>query len=757
MSNLDANTNHQPAQNKASLLPVIVQEPNLVSSPEARPQVVSVNRLPRAPKVKSSGVNALAILKALRRRWLLAATLGSLVAAVIAAGVWFFLPPGKHMAYVKLYMPKKPEGMLYNHPEDVGDFTAFQQTQVALMRGRLVLEKALINKKAAEICLQDAPKGTKDVEWLEKEIRVTTPEGPELPRITMSGDNPEHLKVLLTEVKIAYMTEIVGKQTKRRSDRLDFLKVVRDKYQAELKRIVDARNEHAHEIGTGEERAIALKQELGQKQLALAKTELVKVSGDLRRLELQAETFDAALEKGPREIPEALISASIEKELGKDIALRQQLETRLAETRRVLDNEQHPKIQSLIDKIADHKKALAERREELRSRVKDEVGEKLKIDAKSRLLHLKEQIAFYTELKNLLHEEIEAVDKENHKLNVHALHLESFNAEIKQAEAGVARVMGEIDRLTVEMPTPPRVHADEGVVVVAPDEVSRKLTMAGMGGAGGFGVVLLLIGLLEIRSRRLDSFEEVGQDLGLQLMGTIPAARKRLVLRTSSSNAAQWRIALVESINSVRTMVLRAAKSDSLRVLMVTSATSGEGKTSVSTHLAASLARAGYKTLVLDGDLRKPAAHRVFDLPLEPGFSEILRGEVEWKDAIQPTQVDGLSLISAGECDDEALDLLPRDGIPTLLEQLKAEYDFIVIDSSPVLPVTDSLLIAQHVDGVLLSLFHEVSLLPLVYTACQRLNMVGVRMLGAVINGTHNDPYGYGSRYSKNSSTVLKS
>ena len=184
-----------------------------------------------------------------------------------------------------------------------------------------------------------------------------------------------------------------------------------------------------------------------------------------------------------------------------------------------------------------------------------------------------------------------------------------------------------------------------------------------------------------------------------------------------------------------------------LRVVMVTSATSGEGKTSLATHLAASLARAGHKTLLLDGDLRKPAAHRIFDLPLGPGFSELLRGETDLPEAVRPTQAPGLWLLPAGTCDNEALQQLAQDAVRRIIERLRPEYDFIVIDSSPVLPVADALLLAQYADGVLLSLFQEVSRLPKVYAAYQRLKMIRVRMLGAVMNGTHEDVYGYGQRY----------
>jgi polysaccharide biosynthesis transport protein len=761
MSNSNASNANQPDEPQPSQLPLLLQKPNPLPSPEAQTLVVSGKHLPASPAFKSSAPNALALLKALRKRWLLAVTLGSLVGAAAATVVWFFLPPGKHMAYAKLYMPKKPEGVLFNHPEDVGEFTAFQQTQVALMKGRMVLNAALRNPKVLELNLQAVTKGVSPVEWLEKEIRITTPEGLELPRITMMGDHPEQLKILLQAVVDAYMQEVVNKQTTHRQERLDQLKEILTKYQERLKRIKNARNELAKAIGSGDNRVNSLTQELTQKQLLLAKAELVKVSADLRRLELEGKTFQRP-ENGPVVIPEKLIEAYIDKDLEKELALRKQLQAKLDETLHDA-TEQHPQVQKLLKELQAQKAALEERRKKLHPLVEKELLEKVQNDSQSRLIQVQEQIRFHKEFEKLLRVEISRLNDEGLNLNIRVLDLEGFDADVKLAEAGVARVLGEIDRLTVEMPTPPRVHRmPDDIVVVAPDEVSRKFNMAGMGAAGGFAVVLLLVGLLEIRSRRMGSFDELGQDLGLQLMGTIPAARKRfgsLVIRPTAAQTVQWQSTLVEAINSLRTLVLRAAKSDSLRVLMVTSATSGEGKTSLTTHLAASLARSGYKTLLLDGDLRKPAAHRVFDLPLEPGFSEILRGTVGWEETIRPTLVDGLCLLPAGEYDGEAIDLLTRDGIPKLLEQLKAKFDFIVIDSSPVLPVADALLIAQHVDQVLFSLFHEVSRLPQVYLACQKLNMVGVRILGAVINGTHDETYGYGYRYSygKKSSNELKS
>jgi capsular exopolysaccharide synthesis family protein len=168
---------------------------------------------------------------------------------------------------------------------------------------------------------------------------------------------------------------------------------------------------------------------------------------------------------------------------------------------------------------------------------------------------------------------------------------------------------------------------------------------------------------------------------------------------------------------------------------MVTSAVGGEGKTTVASHLASSLARSGRRTLLIDGDLRCPALHELFEVPLHPGLSEVALGEVHVAEATLATSVDGLMLIPAGEWDRDVLQALARDGVRRLFEKLKREYEFVVIDSHPVLAATDALLIGQHVDAVLLSLLRGVSRAPQVYAAQQRLESLGIRVLGAVVNG----------------------
>src|SRR5262249_8667418 len=195
---------------------------------------------------------------------------------------------------------------------------------------------------------------------------------------------------------------------------------------------------------------------------------------------------------------------------------------------------------------------------------------------------------------------------------------------------------------------------------------------------------------------------------------------------------------------TARTMLLNASRAGNLRMVMVTSAMAGEAKTSLSTQLAMSLASAGRRTLLLDFDLRNPSAWKVFTTKNKTGWSEILRGEINIAQCIQPTQLENLWFIPAGDCDQVSLRSLSQDELAPLLVWLRSKYDFIIVDTCPVLPVVDALLLGRHMDGVIFSVLNDVSQIPKVYVATQRLLSLGIRMLGAVVNGVREDKYGYG-------------
>jgi capsular exopolysaccharide synthesis family protein len=170
-------------------------------------------------------------------------------------------------------------------------------------------------------------------------------------------------------------------------------------------------------------------------------------------------------------------------------------------------------------------------------------------------------------------------------------------------------------------------------------------------------------------------------------------------------------------------------------VILVTSAVEHEGKTTFSSQLAASLARAGKRTLLLDGDLRHPNVHLALGLDLRTGFPELLRGEIGNDEAVQPTGVEGLFAVTGGACDYAAITALSRAVTAKILAGFRDSFDHVVIDAGPVLSFADVLLLGQSSDVAIVATMRDVSRVPQVMAAVDKLRSAGVKVLGAVVNG----------------------
>jgi capsular exopolysaccharide synthesis family protein len=293
------------------------------------------------------------------------------------------------------------------------------------------------------------------------------------------------------------------------------------------------------------------------------------------------------------------------------------------------------------------------------------------------------------------------------------------------------------------------------VSVVEPAQVprertnDRKIKYGSAAAIGAFALAFLCVALLDFRLRRVNSVQDITQGLGLPVVGTLPLvpnrdARQLLKLDDTEANPEQ--LALREAVDGVRTVVLHAGRQQPLQVLLVSSPLTGEGKTTLASQLATSLARSGRRTLLLDCDLRSPSCAELFNRPGVPGVCEVLRGDVPVEDAIQTTEQALLFLIPAGKCDNKALQALSQDLPKNLFDILREHFEYIVVDSGPILPVSDTLQIATHTDAVLIAILEQASQLPAVHHAQQKLATLGIRVLGAVVGGTQQQVYLYGSR-----------
>ncbi len=282
-----------------------------------------------------------------------------------------------------------------------------------------------------------------------------------------------------------------------------------------------------------------------------------------------------------------------------------------------------------------------------------------------------------------------------------------------------------------------RIQKKDKAVRPQADDAIQKYLGVGFAGVVGFGMVLFGIAYVEFQSRRLNSVAEVKEGLGLPVVGELPTLSGRTwrKIRSGSPAGVAMESLLCESIDNIRTRLLHASGIESPRVIMVTSAEPREGKTTVASQLATSLARSGRRTLLIDGDVRYPTVHRVFELALDPGLCEILRGDVERAVALQPSRTAQLWVLSAGRCCLQSVQALSQTALHDLLTALRSEFEFVVIDAAPVLKLADPLLFGQHVDVALLSVLRDISKTPEIYEAVERLKSVGIAVLGTVVNG----------------------
>jgi len=148
--------------------------------------------------------------------------------------------------------------------------------------------------------------------------------------------------------------------------------------------------------------------------------------------------------------------------------------------------------------------------------------------------------------------------------------------------------------------------------------------------------------------------------------------------------------------------------------------------------------------VLVDFDLRRPALHRVFGASLHPGVNEILRDGQDLESALQATQVPNLMLLSAGRSSKAGLAGLVVSDLKALFSRLREEFDIVVVDACPILPVVDTRLIGQHVDAVLLSVLRDVSRTPKLRAACDLLDLFGIPVLGVVVTGSSEEIYNEG-------------
>lgn len=689
------------------------------------------------------------LVEALRRRWLLALPLALAAALLMVLAVlWLF--PAKYTAVAQFDITVRADQSISGENQaDESHFIIYKSNLAAMVRSTPVVSNALSRMTTSKREVKDLSivRGEGNpVEWLENGIKTDFLLGPQTLRVKLSGERPDETAELLNAIALAFLDEVAQDEQHKRSQYLDKLQ---DSLSALERELGQKRQQMQARLRGGEDLSTRqIKYTAAVDKVKILETKFTDRELDYSRYQKELSNLREQFQRLPLDsVPDDELNKTLRDHVKAKLVFEQldQIAKNIEQARRVSVNAQRLELELAQYEV--QQRRLREDLKQLRSEVRPELEvewrdrRRRQLDAEIFLTQQKMDVAKIE--KEQLERTLTPAREEMARLtpNMESLPADvvKMKLQVENLEKSQARV-AETLHLKKAEPYSPRIRLTSRAAEPQQRDYSRQVKFAGAGGGGLFLLVLLVVAFVEFRTRKISGTGQLTHGLGMSVVGTLPAlsARARANRGLAVGDVA-WQSQLNEAVDAIRTQLLHAARTDNLRVLMVSSAVGGEGKTSLASQLAASLARAWRKTLLIDGDLRKPTAHTLFELPQDPGFSEVLRGEVSATDAIRSTPLSRLWLLPAGNCDSHAIQAMAQDHLRTLLEQLKQQYDFIIVDSSPVLPVTDSLLLGQHVDGVLFAVLREVSTAPAVYAAQQKITNLGIRFLGTVLLGAKAD------------------
>lgn len=274
---------------------------------------------------------------------------------------------------------------------------------------------------------------------------------------------------------------------------------------------------------------------------------------------------------------------------------------------------------------------------------------------------------------------------------------------------------------------------------------------------GGFLGTLLALLRNMLRNGVKDS-TQIENELDLPVYATVPRSpvqESRIKLLKKKKNIPILAVKhsddiAIESLRSMRTAIHFALSSAKNNIIMVSGPAPEVGKSFISTNLATILAQSNKRVLLIDADLRRGYIHKYFNLQTQPGLADYLNGQTELSQVIKATEVSGLDVIARGKSPANPSELLSTTQFAAMLNQLSEQYDHILIDTPPILAVTDGIIISQHAGVNLVIARYAKTQMKELELTINRFEQAGVKVNGIILNDIQRSSagYGYGYNYS---------
>lgn len=667
---------------------------------------------------------------AFRRRWIPATVLGVTAATLAGILTYLFLPRGfEAVAWLRV---RDKSGMYGGGMgRDNAEYEAYRKTQVQLIKSPLVLMAALRRPgiNGLEVLRDEEDK----VGWLMRNVQVSAPMESEVLQVRLRGEDPKEITQIVNAVTNSYLTDVVNKEKAERLSRRDTLEKKYKENMAEVRSRLDTYNNLAKSLGTTDSAEVTTQRALLLDHLGTLRAQQTQLQRDMALIDAELAIMDA------KERGEITLEQSVPEEMVDAMVLRDpqfaEYRDRLAGIEEAIVYQAQRSARGANDpavkKLEDMRDSMLVRMEKRREDLKPQIITQLTMDAAGRRSGAAAESPVVLRMRReILARQLDDATKDFDKVADEVKELGQANADLMARKQEIEQLMKVTDEMgvrlnatEVDIAMPNRVELiEEASVPEGSDELFRTMLTV-LASAGGLALGAGSVVAFEYLRDRLSTSEEVPQRIGLRVIGTVP----KITRRANPGHVA-------ECVDGVRAVIAQTGR-EAPKVILVTSAVEHEGKTTFASQLAASLARSGKRTLLLDGDLRHPNVHLALGLDLRAGLPELLRGEITNDEAIQPTGVEGLFAVTGGACDYAAITALSRSATGSILAGFRDSFDHVVVDAGPVLAFADVLLLGQASDVAIVTTMRDVSRVPLVTAAVDKLRSVGIRVLGTVVNG----------------------
>ena len=667
-----------------------------------------------------------------RRRWIVIACV---ILGLIAGATYYAKATPVYSSASVVYVQDNALKIMNDPMGGTNRSQSYLFTQCQLLTSTSILSDALKNPDVAQAkTLQNA---SNPVGLLKSSITAAPDKFADLINVSMESTSPTDAAVLVNAIVEAYI-DYQGRQHK--STALEIVRIFQkesDQYEESLHKTqlaILALKKENPDLTFQTERGSIVTNKLGELSDRLTQAQL-------RSLDIKTAAAEAEVVKDD---PAALRRLVDQFQLGADPSASLD-PTILANYRASRD-----RLTDMLDRLGS-KHELVRSAERQVGRMEEELQQATRDTAANYAGLLKQSLR----IADARVEELQAALKE---ARTSAISLNFKQAEYEQLKKDEERIMRSLDLLDSRIKEI-NVNEDVGSLTVSvletakPGSIVRPLMTKVMGMALVAGLMcgVGLAMLRDMMDQRLRSADEITAVLDLPILGVVPHIASKAKVKAAENGRIVHllpRSNVAESYRTIRTAVSFGAGDGMVaKTILITSPAPGDGKSTCASNLALAFAQSGRRTLLIDADCRRPTQDRIYGIKNDVGLADVLAGQADLKATIHHTESEKLHVLTSGAIPPNPAELLDSQALIELLASVAADYDQILIDSPPVVPVTDARILAASCDAAIIVLRADRSTRRLAEHARDSLASVGANLIGVIVNDVPRGKSGAGYDY----------